>query len=175
MKVLLLVDIQYDFIYGSLPVVGGKEVIPIASKLINSGKFDLIIATQDYHPEDHCSFKTWPVHCVAGLAGSELMFPIDKVGLILRKGMKRDVDSYSAFVDDDEDETGLYGFLSGQDAEVYIAGLVTDYCVKATAMDCMKRFSTYVVSDGCRAVGDGEAALEEMRLEGCKIITSDEV
>jgi nicotinamidase/pyrazinamidase len=182
MKVLLLVDLQRDFMpWGSLPVKDANQVIPIANKLINSGKFDLIIATQDCHPADHCSFKSWPIHCVAGESGSDLVgtLQVDKVGLILRKGMKQDVDSYSAFYDNAEHNTGLVGFICGIrpgcDPDVYIMGVATDYCIRATALDSVGWFNTFVISDGCRAVGDGAATFKELEVEGCKIITSDEV
>ena len=192
MRTLLLVDLQKDFTKGgSLAVKKGEEVIPVANRLIVSMNFDLIIATQDFHPLGHSSFKTennpkeWPVHCVQGTKGAELHDDLltGRLDLIIRKGMKREVDSYSAFYDNDGSSVGLGGYLRDRLTDpnvnpIYIMGLALDYCVKYTALDCVKLgFNTFLIEDGCRAVnickGDDDKAIEEMKTAGIKIVKSD--
>jgi nicotinamidase/pyrazinamidase len=137
MKALLLVDIQNGFCPGgNLPVPDGDQVVPIANRLIESGKYDLIVASQDWHPAGHGSFASshpgkqpfelgtlsgkpqmmWPDHCVQGTVDAELHpdLKTGEIDLILQKGENRGVDSYSAFRDNDQDAlTGLADFLEG--------------------------------------------------------------
>lgn len=200
MKALIVVDIQKDFCPGgALAVAKGDEVVPVANRLITSCKFDLIVATQDWHIPMHGSFAStsgqpigtlgqlngvpqvwWPDHCVWGSKGSEFHgnLLIGRVNLILRKGFKKDIDSYSAFNDNAKKTTGLAEYLKAQDiTDVYVLGLATDYCVKFTALDSvMAGFSTHLVADGCKAVNlqpdDGQKALDEMSEAGVEIIDS---
>lgn len=203
MKALILVDIQNDFLPGgALAVPDGDAVIQVANKL--QPHFDLVIATQDWHPEDHGSFAAnhdgaapgevvdldglqqilWPVHCVQGTPGSDLAAKLhtQRVEKIFFKGTDAKVDSYSAFSDNAQRRsTGLGEYLNavGVD-EVYIMGLATDYCVLFSVLDaCHGGFSTHVVVDGCRGVdlqvGDSDRAFQQMSKEGAQLLTSDDI
>lgn len=202
MKVLLLVDIQNDFCPGgALGVTGGDEVVAVANKLMDIDFFDMVVATQDWHPAHHGSFATnqgtepftvgelegvtqvwWPDHCVQGSKGAELHpeLNLDRVSAIFRKGMNSKVDSYSAFFENNREPTNVSGYLeSGEDnVDLYIMGLATDYCVKFTALDAAELgYNVHLIKDGCRAVnmnpGDEERAIDEMRSFGVTVITSD--
>lgn len=195
MKALILVDIQQDFCKnGSLAVPKGDEVVPVANRLIVEGKFDIIVATQDQHFPQHCSFAStyqdkkvgdiveingikqilWSDHCCAGSDGAAFHknLLIGKVNLILRKGFKKEIDSYSGFQDNAKQTTGLGEYLKAVGiTDTYIAGLALDYCVKYTALDSSDfGFKTHLILDGCRAVnikpGDGKNAIEEMKNAG---------
>ena len=200
MKALLLVDLQNDFLPGgALAVPEGDEVIPVANLL--QLHFDLVVATQDWHPADHGSFAAshpgrepgevielggqpqvlWPVHCVQGTPGAELAPGLErpKIEKVFFKGVDREVDSYSAFYDNAaERSTGLGEYLRDTGVEeVYIMGLATDYCVKFSVLDAARLgFATYVVEDGCRGVelrsGDCQRAYEAMRLAGARLVSS---
>ena len=199
-KALIIVDIQNDFLPGgALAVTEGDQIIPIVNEL--QEKFDLIIATQDWHPEDHGSFAAnhenkipgelidlhglnqvlWPVHCVQGSKGAEFSESLDltKITTIFPKGTNNKIDSYSGFFDNGKrNDTGLGGFLKSKGVtEVFIVGLATDYCVKYTAIDAADLgFETYVIEDACRGVnlaeGDANKAIEEMKVHGITIIQS---
>ncbi|HUS49559.1 MAG TPA: isochorismatase family protein [Candidatus Paceibacterota bacterium] len=157
MKHLIIVDVQNDFVNGSLSVKDSKKIIPIINKLTTSKFFDTIVATQDYHPENHISFNTWPKHCIMGSIGSMLHQDLDQsyINFILRKGMDKNVDSYSAFFDNEGRSTGLINFYLSKSEiqEFYIVGIATDYCVKATAIDISNIYRrVYVIRDACAAV-----------------------
>jgi len=203
MKALILVDIQNDFIPGgALPVHEGDQVVPIANKLID--KFDLIVATQDWHPSDHGSFAAnhtgknigeiielnglqqilWPVHCVQESDGAHFhpQLMINKVHKIIPKGTNAEIDSYSGFNDNGHlKSTGLADYLKNKGVtDVYICGLATDYCVKFTAIDAVQEnFKTYVIQDACRGVnlnpGDVQHAISEMKEAGCHIVESSQL
>lgn len=205
MNALILVDIQNDFLPGgSLAVKDGDQVIPIVNKLSRSDAFELVVATQDWHPADHLSFASnheskkpmetinldgldqilWPDHCVQGSEGADFSPKLDlnRVEAIFRKGMESRIDTYSGFYDNGhKKKTGLTGYLRDRGVkEVYIVGLAADVCVKFTVMDALKEdFTTYLFKDATRAVnaqeGDFEKALEEMQHQGAKIIESDEI
>jgi nicotinamidase/pyrazinamidase len=200
MNALILTDIQNDFLPGgALAVRGGDEVIPIANRL--QPEFDLVVATQDWHPADHGSFAAnhsgravgetinlnglpqilWPVHCVQGTPGAD--FPSDlrtyAIQRTFQKGMDPSVDSYSGFFDNGRrKDTGLGAYLWREGVEqVYVMGLTTDYCVKFTALDAVSlRFETYVILDGCRGVelqpGDVDRAVSQLRQSGVAIVRS---
>jgi len=202
-KALIIVDVQNDFCPGgALPVPEGDKVIPIINQIV--GKFDKVIATQDWHPGNHVSFATthnrkpyevvridneieqvlWPTHCVQGSYGAEFHKGLSlwKVNLILRKGTNVNLDSYSAFFENDKrTETGLHYYLRGLGVEeVYLCGLATDYCVYYSAVDSINLgFKTYVVIDGCRGVnvppGNLDRVLKDMMDRGIKIIESREL
>ena len=203
MKALILVDIQKDFLPGgSLEVKNGDEVVPVANEL--QKYFELVVATQDFHPEDHSSFAAnhegkqvgerveikgleqilWPVHCVQGTAGAEFADELNtsKVHKIFKKGTESDIDSYSSFYDNGHKRsTGLAAFLKAEGVQrVYIVGLAADVCVKFTALDALKEgFKTIVVKDGTRAVnlqkGDEDKAMEELISRGVQIKNSKEI
>jgi len=203
MRALILIDIQNDFVPGgALAVEDGDAVVSVANRVIP--KFNLVIASQDWHPADHQSFASqhpgrspgelidlhglpqvlWPDHCVQGSDGAEfvqsLNLPTDVH--VFQKGMHQEVDSYSAFFDNGRRHTtGLADFLREKGvSEVFILGLATDYCVKFSVLDaCSEGFNTTVVADGCRAVnltsGDGARAFEEMKAAGAKLVESGDV
>lgn len=203
MKALLLVDIQNDFLpTGALPVRDGDAVIAVANRLAQSGAFDLVVATQDWHPPGHLSFAAnhpgrapgevidldglpqvlWPVHCVAETSGAAFAPGLDTSRLtrVFQKGTDPRIDSYSGFFDNGHRKaTGLGGFLRERGVgEVVLLGLATDYCVKFTALDALQLgFATTVVADGCRGVdlqpGDSERALADLRAAGARITPSD--
>ncbi len=200
MNTLIIADIQYDFIPGgSLAVPRGDEIIPVVNKLTEY--FDLVVATQDWHPADHASFASnhpgkrpydriklggieqvlWPDHCVQGARGAELSAAFDtrKVEVIFRKGMDPEIDSYSAFFDNlHQKSTGLGDYLKGKQAEkVYVVGLAGDYCVFHTVMDAlMLGFKAGLVKDATRAISDAgfEEALKAMGEKGAEIAMSSD-
>jgi nicotinamidase/pyrazinamidase len=200
---LILTDLQNDFLPGgALPVPGGQEVVPLANRLMR--EFDLVVAIQDWHPRNHVSFAVnhpgrkvrdvvqadgleqilWPVHCVQGSWGADFHPDLNRSGLheIVRKGVNPRVDSYSAFRDNARQaSTRLEGLLRERGVEeVYIAGVATDFCVRATAMDALDLgFRTSMVLDACRGIapreGDICGAVEEMRRSGVIILESPAV
>jgi len=200
---LILVDIQNDFMpTGSLPVAQGDEVVPVANRM--QRYFELVVATQDWHPPDHGSFASnhegrkpgemselgglpqvlWPDHCVQNSAGAEFHRDLDRtrVARVFHKGVDADIDSYSGFFDNGHRRsTGLGEYLRDQGVtDVYILGLATDYCVKYSALDALKLgFTTHVIEDGCRGVelndGEVQSALDEMRAAGVEITNSSAI
>lgn len=198
MKALLLIDIQNDFIAGgSLAVPAGDEIIPLVNKL--QQHFDLVIATQDWHPANHKSFASnhpgkrafeeidldglkqvlWPDHCVQGSCGAQFSKDLDmnRVEAIFRKGTDPEIDSYSGFYDNGHRKsTALANYLKGkQVTEVYIAGLAADYCVYYTAKDAIAEgFTTYIIGDAVRAISeDGfTAAKGDVIAKGGNVINS---
>ena len=203
MNALILVDIQNDFLPGgALAVPEGDQVIPVANRLMP--RFDLVIATQDWHPPGHLSFAAshpgrkggevidlnglpqvlWPVHCVQGSRGAQLAPTLHTSGIrhIIRKGTDPRIDSYSGFYDNGHRKaTGLAELLRQRGAsDLYLMGLATDYCVKFTTIDALSEgFRVHVIADGCRGVelkqGDVEAAMAEMKQAGATILLSRDV
>ena len=200
MNALIIVDVQNDFLPGgALAVPRGDQVIPVANRV--SSKFDLVVATQDWHPANHGSFAAnhpgknigdviefhgleqilWPVHCVQDTRGAAFAEELDTSGIahIFQKGTDPAIDSYSGFFDNGRrHSTGLADFLKEQGVhDVYILGLATDYCVKFTARDAAQLgFNTKVIEEGCRAVnlrpGDDANAIAEMKRAGVTIVRS---
>jgi nicotinamidase/pyrazinamidase len=176
MNALIIVDVQNDFCPGgALAVPDGDAVVPVINGLMDRTPF--VVATQDWHPVDHCSFVAnggiWPPHCVAGTSGAELHSGLrhDRISLRIQKATAPDPDAYSGFQGTDLAEQLR---ARGID-EVMVVGLATDYCVKATALDALATgFRVTVHADACRAVnvnpGDGERALDEMRKAGVCVI-----
>ncbi len=203
MNALILVDIQNDFLPGgALAVPDGDAVIVVANQI--QSKFDLIVATQDWHPTNHRSFASqnqgvnigqvfqldgldqvaWPDHCVQGTQGAEFAADLDqsKFTRIFPKGTDALIDSYSGFFENDHRKaTGLQAYLvENQVQQVFVMGLATDYCVKFTALDSINcGFKTFLIQDGCRGVNlwatDCEKAIQEMTQAGIRVITSDQV
>jgi nicotinamidase/pyrazinamidase len=203
MKALILVDIQNDFVPGgALAVREGDRVVPVANALME--RFELVVATQDWHPADHGSFAAnhpgkrvgevielnglpqvlWPVHCVQGTQGAEFVPGLagDKITRVFRKGTDAGIDSYSGFFDNGHRRaTGMGDWLKERGVrDIYVMGLATDYCVKFTALDGVGLgFNVWLVEDGCRGVelrpGDVARAMEEMRAAGVKVIGSAEI
>lgn len=198
MDALVLVDIQNDFMPGgALAVPDGDAVVPVANSLIPA--FDLVVATQDWHPPIHASFAAnhegreegevidlagvqqvlWPRHCVQGTPGASFHSALDVSGIsmVVRKGTDPGIDSYSGFFDNARAKaTGLWDYLRERGVDhIVICGVATDYCVKFTALDARDLgLRVTVLRTGCRAVdmapGDGERALEEMAAAGCETV-----
>jgi nicotinamidase/pyrazinamidase len=181
--VLLVVDIQNDFCPGGrLAVPGGHEIVPTINRL--GERFQHVVLTQDWHPSGHQSFASshpgrrpyetievaygpqilWPDHCVQGTAGAELRedLTIAHAQLVLRKGYHRDIDSYSAFYENDrKTHTGLAGYLRERGLmRVFLAGLAFDFCVRYSSEDARREgFDVVVIEDACRGIDvDGSMA-----------------
>ncbi len=176
---LFIVDVQNDFLPGgALAVPQGDEVIEPVNAL--QLRFDLVLASKDWHPASTKHFDIWPVHCVRGTHGAR--FPealkTERIQKIFLKGTGESDDGYSAFQATNED---LEAYLKIKGVRrLYVVGLATDYCVKATALDAVAAgFETFVVKEAVRAVnvkpGDEAAALEAMQKAGVKIISMNEI
>jgi nicotinamidase/pyrazinamidase len=182
-KTLILIDIQTDFLPGgSLAVPDGDAIIPVINRIMP--RFDHVIATQDWHPAHHSSFKKqggpWPDHCVQKSRGAEISKELkgEKIEMIFQKGTDLKIDSYSAFFDNErQKQTGLFDYLQSRRMKnLYFAGLATDYCVLYSVLDALELgFEVYVIRDACRAIGDESKALEQMERQGAKIIQSSEI
>ena len=183
---LLVIDVQNDFCPGgALQVPGGDEVVPIINRLALA--FGDLLVTQDWHPPGHRSFASshpgkapfetielsygtqvlWPDHCVQGTKGAGLHedLALPNAGLLIRKGFRPEIDSYSAFYENDhKTPTGLTGYLRARGFErLFLAGLATDFCVHFSAMDAAKEgFNVVVIEDACRAI-DLEGSLAKAR------------
>ena len=203
MNALILVDLQNDFLPGgALPVPHGDEVIPIANKM--QQRFELVVATKDWHPPDHGSFAAnhpgkkpgdriildgieqilWPVHCVQNTHGAEFAtaFDTSRVAHVFHKGTDPMIDSYSTFFDNaHRRHTGLAHYLEKRSiTEIYLMGLALDYCVKYSALDARQLgLNTHVIVDGCRGIelepGDIGRALDEMKRAGAVLLKSSEL
>jgi nicotinamidase/pyrazinamidase len=179
MKALLIVDVQNDFCPGgALAVKNGDQVVPVLNALML--KFPLVLASRDWHPQGSVHYDKWPIHCLQGTRGAEYHPSLNRGGIHqeLFKGTSNKDDGYSAF---EATNLNLESFLKTKGVtELYIGGLATDYCVKASALDAVRLgFKTMVFTDAVRAVdanpGDGEKAFEEMRNKGINLIHSSEV
>ncbi len=201
-NVLIIIDVQNDFCPGgALAVPEGDKIIPIINKII--GRFFKVVATQDWHPSNHISFASthrknvgdvvqvdsltqilWPDHCIQGSFGAKLHSNLNQkdIDLILRKGTNTNIDSYSAFLENDKKtETGLHYWLSGLGIKkVYICGLALDYCVYYSACDSVKyEFETYVILDATKGAnqpqGSIEKAIQHMKSLGIKFVNHEEI
>ena len=174
---LIAVDVQNDFTPGgALGVPGGDRVIDRINALAGSGTFDLVVATRDWHPADHGSFRTqggpWPVHCVAGTEGAELDPRMDRshIDATIDKGQRQDSEGYSGFQD-----TELAELLRERSVDaVTVVGLATDYCVKHTALDALREGLAVTVDASATAgveaqPGDIDRAVEELRAAGAVV------
>jgi nicotinamidase/pyrazinamidase len=179
MKALLIVDVQNDFCPGgSLAVPEGDKVVNVINSLME--KFKIVIASKDWHPEKTVHFEKWPVHCVQNTKGAEFHPNLNTVGIqnIFLKGTGNKDDGYSAFEATNEN---LEEFLKSHGiTELYVTGLATDYCVKASALDSSKLgIKTIVVEDAIKGVevnpGDVAKALTEMKNQNIEFIQSKEI
>lgn len=204
-KALLLIDIQNGFCPGgNLPVAEGDAVVAVANRLMAHGAYDLVVASQDWHPENHGSFASqhpgkkpfdmgelsgqpqvmWPDHCVQGTQDAEFHpdLDTDRINFVQRKGENPAVDSYSAFRDNDKAAlTGLSDWLKAKGiTEIDIMGLATDYCVRFSALDAVDMLpgvKVRLIADGCRGI-DAKGvkdAIEAMREAGVEIIDSGRI
>ncbi len=178
-RCLLIVDLQNDFCPGgALAVKEGDKIVEPINKIMD--KFDIVVASKDMHPENTVHFNKWPVHCVRGTSGSEFHPDLksEKIDFVFKKGTGNKDDGYSAFEATNRD---LEIFLKENKIdELYICGLATDYCVKATVLDALnKGFKTFVLTDCIKAVdinpGDGDKALEEMKRKGAFLVESKDL
>lgn len=205
MKALLLVDLQNGFCPGgNLPVAEGDQVIPVANRLMRDGGYDLILASQDWHPANHGSFASqhpharpfemgtlsgkpqmlWPDHCVQGTEDADFHPQLEKsrIHFVQKKGQDIGVDSYSAFRDNDRSAlTGLADEIRRRGVTALdIGGLATDYCVKFSVLDALELLPgvrVRFVSDLSRGISpEGvEAALSQMRAAGVPVVTSADI
>ncbi|MCR4265486.1 bifunctional nicotinamidase/pyrazinamidase [Nitratireductor sp. ZSWI3] len=178
-EALIVIDVQNDFCPGgALAVAEGDEVVPVVNGLIR--RFEHVVLTQDWHPAGHSSFASshpgkapfetvdmpygeqtlWPDHCVQGTRGADFHPGLDwtRAELVIRKGFRSTIDSYSAFFENDrETPTGLAGYLRERGiSRVTLAGLATDFCVAYSALDARRQgFAASVVLEGCRAIDLG--------------------
>ena len=199
---LIVVDVQNCFVTGgTLPVKDGEQVVPVINKI--AAAFDNVVVTQDWHTAGHASFAStysgkkpfettklrygtqvlWPDHCVQGSGDAALHkdLALPTAQLVIRKGFRKDTDSYSAFVEaDGKTTTGLAGYLKARGiSEVYVCGLATDFCVAWTALDARKAgFKASVIEDACRGIdlnGSLKAAWANMTKAGVKRIQSADI
>jgi nicotinamidase/pyrazinamidase len=200
--VLIVVDIQYDFCPdGALAVPRGDEVVPVINRLAQ--KFENVVLTQDWHPRGHQSFASshagkkpfetievaygpqilWPDHCVQDTHGAAFheALHIPHAALVIRKGIHRDIDSYSTFYENDhKTPTGLTGYLRERGLRrVFLAGLAFDFCVRYSAEDARREgFEVVVIEDGCRSIdlqGSVAATRESLQTLGVASVTADAV
>jgi len=194
---LIVIDLQNDFCPGgTLAVNGGDEIVPLVNDLIRNTEH--VILTQDWHPAGHSSFASshqgrqpfeaidmpygaqtlWPDHCIQGSKGADFHTGLawSKAELVIRKGFRTGIDSYSAFHENDRlTPTGLAGYLRERGiGEILLVGLATDFCVAYSALDAVKQgFETSVRLDGCRAIdlnGSLDAMIGQMRDAGVKLL-----
>jgi nicotinamidase/pyrazinamidase len=201
MKTLIIVDVQNDFLpAGSLPVPGGDAVIPVINQI--QDEFDLVIATQDWHPHNHKSFASnhkgkkpfevidlnglpqtlWPAHCVQGTKGADFPAALNtnRIEAIFRKGTDPEIDSYSGFYDNGRRKsTGLAGYLREKGAtEIYLTGLAGDICVYYSAMDSLaEKFRTWFIEDAARPLNAEEykKLLGQFTAKGGLVIDSNSI
>lgn len=195
-EVLVVVDVQNDFCPGgALAVQRGDEVVPLINRL--ASQFRHVIFTQDWHSPRHASFASthgkkafetlrlpygeqvlWPDHCVQGTPGADFHPALDRrpAELVVRKGFRPNIDSYSAFFENDhQTRTGLSGYLRDRGFQhAYFCGLALDFCVKWSALDALQEgFRATVIEDACRAIdldGSLAAALVELRAAGVSLV-----
>jgi nicotinamidase/pyrazinamidase len=200
--VLLVVDVQNDFCpNGNLPVPRGDEVVPTVNRL--AGRFRHVVLTQDWHPPGHQSFASshpgkrpfdtvtvaygqqilWPDHCVQGTVGAQFHddLQIPHAELVLRKGFRPTIDSYSALYENDrKTPTGLAGYLRERSlTRIFVAGLALDFCVRYSAEDARREgFSVTVIEDACRGIdveGSVAATRESFAALGVGTIAADAI
>ena len=201
MTCLLLIDLQLDFLPGgSLAVPEGDAILPLLNRL--QPRFDLVVATQDWHPAGHRSFasahpgqalfseitwqglpqRLWPDHCVQGSFGASLhpVLNLNRVEAIFRKGTDPELDSYSAFFDNGHRRaTGLSAYLRARGVtEVFVAGLAADYCVYFSAKDARSEgFAVTVIEDATRGISPETiaAAKADLLVQGVRYVQASEV
>ena len=198
---LIVIDVQNDFCPGgALAVPKGDEIVPLVNRLID--QFQHVVLTQDWHPKGHSSFASthkgdafttikldygdqtlWPDHCVQGTKGAEFHrdLVVRESELVLRKGFRQEIDSYSAFYENDRaTKTGLNGYLRDRGLKrLFLCGLATDFCVAWSALDGRREgFPIIVVEDACRAIdlnGSLAAARGEMLKSGITLANSSQI
>jgi nicotinamidase/pyrazinamidase len=196
-EALIVIDVQNDFCPGgSLAVAGGDQILPLINEMI--GRFEHVVMSQDWHPADHSSFASkhagkqpydtvtmpygeqtlWPDHCVQGSGGAAFHPALKwaKAELVLRKGYHREIDSYSAFFENDRTTpTGLAGYLRERGiGQITLVGIATDFCVAYSALDAVGQgFDVTVRLDACRAIdlgGSLERMIGKMKAAGVTVV-----
>lgn len=197
-SVLIVIDVQNDFCPGgALAVPGGDEIVPVINRL--TAAFEHVILTQDWHPAGHSSFASshpgktpfgsidmpygaqtlWPDHCVQGTPGADFHPDLawTRAELVLRKGFRAGIDSYSAFYENDRTTaTGLAGYLRERGlSKLTLVGLATDFCVAYSALDAARLgFATTVLMDACRAIDlDGSLAVAETKMREAGVVLTE--
>lgn len=199
MQAFFIVDLQNDFLpQGALPVPEGDKIIPIVNQL--QKEFSLVLASQEWHPKGHVSFASthskqpresifiegekvllWPDHCIQKSSGAEFPKELDtsRIEKIFFKGKDPKLDSYSAFFDAKNKETGLFSYLKEKKVDqVFLVGLALEYCVLATALDSVHLgFKTFVIKEGCQAIEEeeGKKAVEKMQNEGIIVLSEKNI
>jgi len=201
MNALIIVDVQNDFLPGgALPVKDGDIIIPVINNL--QDKFDLVVATQDWHPFDHKSFASshsgkkvfeeiildglpqvlWPDHCVQETVGAKFspLLHSRKIEAIFRKGMDKNIDSYSGFFDNGKKKaTGMGPYLKGRNIDnMYVVGLAEDFCVNYTALDALELgFQCTIITDATRAINpeNMKNVLENFQSKGGQVTSAEEI
>jgi len=201
MNALIIVDVQNDFLPGgALQVENGDLIIPVINSLQND--FDLVVATQDWHPSDHKSFASahpgkkifgeimldgspqvlWPDHCIQETSGAEFssLLNTKKIETIFRKGMDKNIDSYSGFFDNGKKKaTGMGAYLKGRGVTtIYVTGLAADYCVNFTAIDGLELgFKSIIISNATKAIDETnyKNVMEKFIVKGGSLINSSEL
>lgn len=176
---LIVVDVQNDFCEGgALAVAGGGEVAKQIAEHIRVGDYDYVVATQDYHIDPRSHFREWPPHCLFDTPGAALHPALSGVGFdeVFKKGHY--TAAYSGFEGESDDEESLLSWLDVHAVSwVTVVGIATDHCVRATVMDALKHFRTFLIPELTVAVGDRETAVQEMSEAGayiCRLPTVDE-
>lgn len=177
MRALMIVDLQNDFCPGgALPAPGGDRIVPVINKLMD--KFDLVLASKDWHPVNTVHFEKWPAHCVRETAGAEFHPGLDtaKIDKVLLKGTDDKDDGYSAF---ESTNVNLADYLRENKVDkIYVTGLVTEYCVKQTVLEALRQgFKTFVIEDAVQGINahqhDVPQAKAEMIKAGASFISAD--
>lgn len=181
---LVIIDVQRDFVGGSLAVEGAEQIVPVLARYIRRFRAQglPVIATRDWHPPDHLSFRDqggmWPAHCVAGTRGAEFApgLQLDKNAIVVSKATTAGADAYSAF-----DATELDAKLRKMGIQrLFVGGLATDYCVAATVKDALRLgYRVFLLLDAIRAVDqhpeDGAVAVRTMLRQGAALLREAEV
>lgn len=179
MKALLIVDLQNDFCpNGALPAPDGDRIVPVINKLMD--KFDVVLASKDWHPTETVHFEKWPAHCVRETWGAEFHpdLDADKIDKVFLKGTLDTDDGYSAFEATNND-LGDY-LRKAKIKAVYVTGLVTEYCVKQTVLEALRQgFKTYLIEDAVQGIAahpnDVPMAKAEMERAGASFIKSEKI
>lgn len=178
---LLIVDLQNDFLDGgALGIKDSKNIIePLNNFLKQINQRWLIVASKDHHPKNHCSFTTWPIHCVKNTNGSQIHELSVKPRIIFKKGTKKQADSYSAFFNSQEKQTKLNKILKKHEIKnLYVCGLAFDYCVIASAIDGAKNgYNTYIIKDFTASVDvkNEKDVINKSKENNIKIINSKDL
>ncbi len=179
MKALLIIDVQNDFLKGgSLSVEGAEQVIPVINKIID--RFDLVMASKDWHPSQTVHFGKWPAHCVADSRGAEFHPALEdeKINKIFYKGTDNKDDGYSAF---EATNIKLLDYLREKEIEkLYICGIALEFCVKSSALDALREgIKVFLIRDAIatfsKEKGEIDKKFSEMEKAGAKVISSNQI